>query len=140
MQEAFKATVAQYTAEELVTKRALVSTMIETTLAGRLKQYDLYVDSVSITNFAFSAAYAGAIEAKQVAAQNFQKAENDYKTKKIEAEMLVLNAKAVADSMTLQKQAITPELIEMEKAKRWDGKLPTYVTSGAPIPFMQVGK
>lgn len=140
MSEAFKASVAQYTAEELITKREVVSRLIQDTLAARLKQYDLYVDSISITNFQFSAAYSAAIEAKQVAAQNVQKAENDYKTKKIEADMLVLNAKAVADSMALQRQSITPELIEMEKAKKWDGKLPIYVTSGAPLPFMSMGK
>ncbi len=140
MSEAFKATVAQYTAEELITKRGIVSTQIQDTLAQRLKQYDLYVDSVSITNFEFSKAFTAAIEGKQVAAQNFLKAENDYKTEKVKADMTVLAAKAVADSMQLQKQSITPELIEMEKAKRWDGKLPTYVTAGAPMPFMSVGK
>ena len=138
MSEAFKSVVAQYTAEQLITKRALVSTLIESTLASRLKQYDLYVDSVSITNFKFSEAYSNAVEAKQVAEQNAGKAKNDLVTATINAQQKVVEAKAQADAMQLQKQVVTPELISLKQldiqqkmVDKWNGEFPTTYMSGA---------
>lgn len=42
---------------------------------------------------------------------------------------IVSQAKAEAEANELRNKTITPELIEMEKIKKWDGKLPHY--SGA---------
>lgn len=146
MSEAFKAVVAQYTAEQLITKRAVVSTLIESTLALRLKQYDLYVDSVSITNFKFSDAYSKAVEDKQVAEQNAGKAKNDLATATINAQQKVVEAKAQADAMQLQKQVVTPELIQlkqldiqMKMVDKWDGQFPkTYMSQSNPMSLLNL--
>jgi len=58
-------------------------------------------------------------------------------------------AKAQADAIRVQSAALSQnkevlELrrieVEMEKAKRWNGALPTAIYAGAPIPFMNLGK
>jgi regulator of protease activity HflC (stomatin/prohibitin superfamily) len=147
MSEAFKAVVAQYTAEQLITKRAIVSVQIESTLAARLKQYDLYIDSVSITNFKFSEAYSNAVEAKQVAEQNAGKAKNDLVTATINAQQKVVEAKANADAMQLQKQVVTPELIALKQLEiqskavdKWDGAFPqTYMSGNSPMTMLNLG-
>lgn len=148
MSEAFKAVVAQFTAEELITKREAVSNMIITVLGNRLKQYDLFVDSISITGFKFSDAYSSAIEAKQVAEQNANKAKNDLQRIQVEAQQKVVEAKAQADAMALQKQVVTPELIQLKQleiqqkiADKWNGAYPaTYVGNPNALPLLQVGK
>lgn len=49
----FKAVVAKYTAEELITKRNLVKSEIDSRLAKSLLAYKTVVDGVNITNFSF---------------------------------------------------------------------------------------
>jgi len=149
MSEAFKAIVAQYNAEELITKRDAVSTNITDLLNKKLKQYDLYVDSISVTNFKFSDAYAQAIEQKQVAEQNANKAKNDLQRITVEAQQRVVEAQADAQAMSLRKQAVTPELIQLKQLEiqaqmitKWNGQLPTYAMgNSSPMSIMlNVGK
>lgn len=149
MSETFKAVVAQFNAEELVTKREIVSNYITDTLNKKLKQYDLYVDSISVTNFKFSDAYAQAIEQKQVAEQNANKAKNDLQRINVEAQQTIVRAQAQAQAMQLQKQVATPELIQLKQLEiqsqmigKWNGQLPTYMMgSSNPVSMMlNVGK
>lgn len=139
MSEAFKSVVAQYTAEELITKRSIVSSTVQTTLADRLKQYDLFIDSVSITNFEFSEAFSNAIEAKQVAEQHANKAKNDLARIQIEAQQQIVEAQAKAQAMTSQKQAISPELLQLKLIEKWDGKLPVNYMGNNPNILMNLG-
>lgn len=146
MSESFKAVVAQYTAEQLITKRALVSIAMQDTLAARLKQYDLYIDSVSITNFTFSPAYTAAIEAKQVAEQNASKAKNDLARITVEAQQKIVEAQAQASAMQLQKSVVTPDLIQLKQLDiqqkmidKWDGHFPnTYMSGNNPMNLLTI--
>lgn len=67
--EVLKAVVAQYNAEELLSKRALVSERIRASLVERAAKYNLILDDVSITHLTFGKEFAKAIENKQVAQQ-----------------------------------------------------------------------
>lgn len=144
VEEAFKAVTAQYTAEELITKREDVRNRIRSLLAQRLGRHGIEIDEFSVTNFRFSHAFAQAIEAKTTADQLKLKANNDLERIKIEAEQKVTQARAEAEALKLQKQEVTAELIrlrEIENQKlaidKWDGKLPQTVASGA-VPFIGV--
>jgi len=68
----------------------------------------------------------GEAEAKRLAAE----AEADAIRMKGEAEAAALQAKSQALSRN-------PQLVELEKAKKWDGKLPANMYGQAPIPFLQ---
>ncbi len=149
MSETFKAVVAQFNAEELITKRETVSNYITDTLNKKLKQYDLYVDSISVTNFKFSDAYAQAIEQKQVAEQNANKAKNDLQRINVEAQQTIVRAQAQAQAMQLQKQVATPELIQLKQLEiqsqmisKWNGQLPTYMmgSNNPTSMLLNVGK
>ena len=66
MNEVAKAVVARYNANELLTKRALVSADISRELQERAKGFNVVLEDVAITHLAFSPEYARAVEAKQV--------------------------------------------------------------------------
>ncbi len=67
--EVLKSVVARYNAEELLSKRALVSKEIREELVARAKFFNLILDDVAITHLTFGKEFARAIENKQVAQQ-----------------------------------------------------------------------
>lgn len=142
-QEATKAIAAQYTAEELVTKRTEVSGKIRDALESRLKRHGVIVDSLAAVNYDFSAVFDKAIEAKVEAEQKKLTAERDLERIKVEAEQALAKARGEAESLKAKRLEITPDLLrlkqlenEAEAIKKWDGKLPQY--TGAGTPFVQL--
>lgn len=86
-------------------------------------------------------------EQKQKVAIADAEAEAVKKTADGEAYAQLARAKAQAESLRIQNAALAQnkdvlELrrieVEMQKAEKWDGKLPQAIYAGAPIPFLQV--
>lgn len=125
MQEAFKATTAQYTASDLIAKREAVKILAYTELKKRLTKFNIIVDDFNIVNFKFSDEFDQAIEQKTIASQNKEKAT-------IEAETALIKAQGeVNAARKLQEEgALTPLYVEYFKAQKWDGKAQPQV-----IPF-----
>lgn len=59
---------------------------------------------------------------------------------KAEAEAIRLQGEATAEAIKAQANALRAnvDLIELERAKRWDGKLPTNLYAHAPIPYIGI--
>jgi regulator of protease activity HflC (stomatin/prohibitin superfamily) len=59
-----------------------------------------------------------------------------------EAQAIEATGLATAHAVKAQAEALrsAPELTEWTKATRWDGKLPSQMFAGAPIPFLNIGK
>jgi regulator of protease activity HflC (stomatin/prohibitin superfamily) len=145
LKESFKAAAARYTAEELISKRETLKTEVRNYLRDRLGVYGIVVVDLSITDFEFSSEFNKAIESKQTAEQNALRAKRDLERIKVEAEQKITSAKAEAEALRLQRQVISPELIQLRKIEaqikaieKWDGKMPN-VTGGA-VPFIQIDK
>jgi regulator of protease activity HflC (stomatin/prohibitin superfamily) len=143
VQEVVKAITANYTAVELITQREKVRGAIKDLLRQRLLTYNIIVDDFAIVNFKFSNVFEQAIEAKQTAEQLALKAQRDLERIKIEAEQKIASAKAEAESLRLQKENVTPQLIRLRQIEasiraidKWDGHLPK-INSGA-VPFIDV--
>jgi regulator of protease activity HflC (stomatin/prohibitin superfamily) len=143
VQEAVKAVTARFTAEELIAKRTEVRDQIVAQLRERLSRHGIVVDEFSIVNFNFSKSFNDAIEGKTTAEQLKLKAERDLQRIEVEAKQRVAQARAEAESLAVQRQQVTPELIrlrEMENQRmaieKWDGKLPH--VSGGAVPFINV--
>lgn len=145
IQEVVKAITAKYTAEELITKRAIVGEAMRLALAERLIINNIAVDAFSIMTFSFSKVFTEAIESKQTAEQLALKAKRDLDRIKIEAEQKITAARAEAESLRLQRANISIDLIELRKIEanmkaieKWNGILPQ-VTGGGSIPLIGLG-
>ena len=139
LQEQMKATTAKFTAAEMVSKRALVKVEIQEGISKQLKGRFIQVDEFSIVNLNFSDSYEKSIEQKQVAEQNALKAENDLRRIEIEATQKVASARAEAESLRIQAEALqqNQKLIDLEAIRKWNGVLPQYNLGGA-TPFISL--
>jgi len=104
--EVLKAVVAQYNAEELLSKRGQVSQQIGAALVKRASQFHLILDDVSITHLTFGKEFARAIENKQVAQQEAEtqfwlvaKADQERKAAVIRAEGEAEAAELISKAM-----------------------------------------
>ncbi len=149
--EVLKAIASQYTAEESVTNRTLISSGLVDGLNEKLNDIGLYVTDVNIINFDFSEAFITAIEEKQVAQQELLKAETEKQTKitnaeaeaeaikvkaEAEAEALRITAEAEAEANAIIADSLTDELIQYHKIEKWNGELP--VVTGGSGAFLDV--
>ena len=145
VKESFKSAAARYTAEELISKRDALKTVVRNYLRERLAPFGIIVVELSITDFEFSPEFNKAIESKQTAEQHALRAKRDLDRIRVEAQQKIATAQADAEALRLQRQVISPDLIKLRQIDaqikaidKWDGKLPN-VTGGA-VPFIQVEK
>merc|ERR1712073_258219 len=72
--EVLKSVVAEFDAGELITQRALVSARVQKEPVTRAEQFDLVLDDIAITHLTFGREFTAAVEMKQVAQQEAEKA------------------------------------------------------------------
>lgn len=138
MQEGIKAVLAQYTAEELVSKREVVRDAIAKHISEKLMPYGIRTEALNIVNFNFSPSFNQAIEAKVTAEQNALAAKNLLAQKEYEAQQAVATAKGKAESMQIESAALAknPQVLQLRALEKWDGVLPR--VSGGAVPFIDV--
>lgn len=147
IQETIKASTANYTAEQLVTEREKVRAEVVNALTSKLQTQGILVTQVSITNFAFSDEFNHAIEAKVTAEQNALAAKNLLEQKKYEAEQTVVTAKAQAEAIQIQAQAINSQggadYVALQALKEWKGGCTSYCVgndTSMPNMFFNINK
>lgn len=155
IQEVLKSVAARYTAAQLITDRPKVAQAMGEELKRRIESRGLSIDAFSITNFSFSPTFAKAIEDKTAAEQNVLTAQQTLQKAKIDAEQKValasaeaqatlLRAKAEAQALQLQREQVSPELVQLRTvevlgklADKWNGQAPeTLSVGGAPASLL----
>ncbi len=162
IQESVKAVTAQYTAEQLVTKRAevkqqiqkAIENFIDVTLKDKQVPTALNIANVAITDFEFSEEFNKAIELKVKAEQEALQALNEkarrvtqaeaaYQERKLsadgEAYEIEAASKAKADAIAREAKALkdNPQLIQLRLAEKWDGTLPKF-TGSETVPLINI--
>lgn len=139
LQEAIKAGIAQYTAEELISKREIVREKISRLVAQKLNPIGIRTEALNIVNFNFSRSFNEAIENKVTAEQNALASKNQLEQKKYEAEQAIVTAKGEAEALRVRSIAIaqSPQVLQLEAIKKWNGVLPVTMAGGA-VPFLNL--
>jgi|Transcript_46323 prohibitin 2 len=106
MNECAKAVVARYNANELLTKRDVVSKEISFDLEKRARIFNIQLEDVAITHLAFSPEYARAVEAKQVAQQDAERAKYIVLGAQQEKKTIITKARGEAESAELIGTAV----------------------------------
>ncbi|MBD2298189.1 prohibitin family protein [Nostoc sp. FACHB-190] len=132
IEEVLKAIIAQYTAEEIITKRGDVKLGLDSALTTRLRSYHLAFDDISLVHVHFSERFSEAVEAKQIAEQEAKKAEFLALKAVKEAEAKVNLARGEAETYRLLRDGLTPELLQKQAIEKWNGKLPLVIGKENP--------
>jgi regulator of protease activity HflC (stomatin/prohibitin superfamily) len=148
-----------YDAQTAIQQRAKLNADVLTAMQSAVDG-PVIVESVQIKDIKFSADYEAAIAAKQQATVKVQEQQQILAQEQVKAQIVVTQAKAQADAVvaqaTAQAQATrlageaegaaikakgdalrdNPALIELTKAERWNGTLPTTMLPNTAIPFL----
>jgi regulator of protease activity HflC (stomatin/prohibitin superfamily) len=155
IQESVKQVTARFNAEELITNRETVKNQIEEQIKARLAPYNVVVDALSITEFAFSQQFTTAVESKVEAQQRALQAQNELRRIQIEAQQNeakaigeqkanIAQAEGEAQAITIIDQQLrnNPTYLEWLKATKWDGVLPLVTGGGSDgqgnTPFIDI--
>jgi len=104
--EVLKATVAKYNAEELLSKRSVISLEIKQELEKRANTFGLELVDVAITHLVFGKEFATAIEAKQVAQQEAERQQWVVEKADQERQAAVIRAEGEAEAAQIVNAAL----------------------------------
>src|ERR671931_20381 len=150
IQESVKASVAKFNAEQLITQRATVKGVIAQTISKTLSARNIISETIFITDFTFSQAFANQVESKVVAFQKYLTEQNNLKAVQVVANQTVVQAQAQARAnvarATGEAQAIkliteqlrqSPQYLQWQSINKWNGQMPYALGSGG-FPFFQL--
>lgn len=144
--ESIKGIMAQYTAEELITKRAEVSAMALEELYNKIGSRGFTITEYNIINLDFSDAFNQAIEAKAVKQQEVETAKAELEKQKIQNEKEISVAEKDAKVMELQNSQITDKTLRLKELEikekminKWSGNFPNTMLNDSMSGLFNMG-
>ena len=132
--DAFRLATNKYTADELISNRAVFEVEVRRLLESQLLKEGFVINQFT-SNLIYPETFKKSIEAKNNAVQAALRAENEVKTAEAQAKIKIATAngnaqamltaaKAEAEANSLKQKTITPMLLQLEWINKWNGKLP----------------
>lgn len=152
----------QFNAITAVQDRTRLIKELTQSIRESLKDDPILVDSVQVENIIFSDAYEKSVEARMQAEVEVQTQKQNLDKEAISAKIAVTRAQGAADSKLAEARADgeatrirgqaeadaikaraaalaqNENLVELTKAEKWDGKLPTTMIPNTTLPFMNM--
>jgi len=115
--EVCKQVIAQFNAPQLLTQRDQVARLIQRNLVARAKEFNIVLDDVSITDLRFGREFMAAVERKQVAQQDAERARFMVDKALQDKRSIIIKAQGEATSAELIGRAIAnnPGFLELRR-------------------------
>lgn len=147
IQSVMKDSVANFTAEELITKRSEVAQFALDKLTEKFQNSGITLTGLDILDLSFSEEFDTAVEQKQIVEQETQKAQYELEKARVENQKKIENAQADAEVMAAQNSQITDNYlrlkeIENQKAmiEKWNGQLPNTMLNDGINGLFNIGQ
>lgn len=142
LEEQLKQITSAYKSENLVKNREVVKVAVIEKLKKELAGL-IDIQDVNIVNLDLSDLLEASIEKKQVFEQESLQKVYQLETARKESEIVIIKAKAEAESIQIAGQALkdNPGVVELKIVEKWDGKSPqVYSTNGQVNPVLPLVK
>ncbi|POR39296.1 Prohibitin-1 [Tolypocladium paradoxum] len=139
--EVLKATVAQFDAAELITQREAVSQRIRTELTRRAAEFNIALEDVSITHMTFGREFTKAVEQKQIAQQDAERARFIVERAEQERQANVIRAEGESESAEAISKAIAKAgdgLIQIRKIEA-SREIAATLSSNPNVAYLPTG-
>lgn len=128
VKDAFRVQLNNFTTDYIVSNRDSIENAIERHLTTNLKNENFQLEQLT-SGLKYPQTIVDAVNAKNKAVQDAQKALNEVEVAKAEAEKMLVAARAEKEANALRDQALTPAVLEKMWIEKWSGEVPTVIGS-----------
>ena len=144
--DAFRLATNKYTADELISNRAVFEVEVRRLLDGQLLKEGFIINQFT-SNLIYPETFKKSIEAKNNAVQNSLMAENKVRQAEAEAKIkvaqaegeaqsLMIRARSEAEANRMKQVTLTPAILQLAMINKWNGQLPsTQLGSGTNLMY-----